>query len=721
MVEVHAFTSGPFLCLSEKEGRCLVLRSLFRSKETDFSDDLVSMVNAEYIRRQSERRPFEMQWRLNIEFINGNQYLDINTVTSTIEEIPKLYWHQEREVFNQIAPIHDTRVARLSRHKPFLKARPASSDDEDIASAKISTMLLSSTWDDQNMDDKYVEFISWLESTGTAFWVPTWSINRGRLVYRGQDPQMMQPQEFEDEQLRETRQTTANEEIPVSDPELAERFQQDAPIVEIREGDIDTDVCSPFEIYPDSSFRTGVDKCRSIIRARALHVDEIEERFGKRVDPEEVDVMTMQTANAGGTIGYQFGGLRGKSIRLKNHAIIKEYYQYPSKKYPMGRFIIVASKTLLYAGTMPYMIGEDGKVDYPIIRCVSIIRPGCFWGSCVTERCIPVQRRYNAWRNRKSEYLNLVAIGQWYEPDGSLMEDTELNNEPGNIIRYQPSFNGEKPMPVQFPNLPASFENEGATLMAEFTAISGVSELSRFSEAPSGVKSGRALGIASEQDDTRISTTAGYVANSCIALGKAWMRLYRQFAKEPRILRTVGSNRDVELREWTVSDLRSDDIIVDNVSSLTETPSQRRALVFDLINAQLFARKDISPFSEVGRNKIFEMLEFGNWESEGEDMYWLQRNRARRENMRLTKQGIMPVIQEFDDDEIHIEEHYREMMQVDYEQLLQTPVGPLIDQMMRQHVAMHKERQAQRQLAMMQMRQANAFQRNNDQKREEAQ
>src|SRR5690606_34714809 len=108
-------------------------------------------------------------------------------------------------------------------------------------------------------------------------------------------------------------------------------------------------------------------------------------------------------------------------------------------------------------------------------------------------------------------------------------------------------------------------------------------------------------------------------------------------------------------------------------------------------------------------------------ESEGEDMYWLQRNRARRENMRLTKQGIMPVIQEFDDDEIHIEEHYREMMQVDYEQLLQTPVGPLIDQMMRQHVAMHKERQAQRQLAMMQMRQANAFQRNNDQKREEAQ
>lgn len=105
------------------------MMSQFKKQDTEkpqFDDEIAKFVEDEYQQRREARLPFELQWRLNTEFINGNQYLDIEAASASIQEIPKLTWHQEREVFNQIAPIHETRVAQLSRTAPLLKVRPAS-------------------------------------------------------------------------------------------------------------------------------------------------------------------------------------------------------------------------------------------------------------------------------------------------------------------------------------------------------------------------------------------------------------------------------------------------------------------------------------------------------------------------------------------------------------------------------------------------------------------
>lgn len=649
-------------------------------QKPEWSDQIATFVENEYVRRQTERKAFEMQWRLNMEFINGNQYLDINTATNSIEEVPKMFDWQEREVFNQIATIYETRISRLSRQKPLMKTRPASADESDLSAAKISSMLMSSCWHDQNMDSKYSSFTAWLESTSTCFFKTVWSTQKGRVVYRGMG-QQMPPQDPTDET-----------KDPIDTQSVDAQLGLDQPIVEIREGDIDSCIVPAIEVYPDSSFRNGMEDCRSFIHAKAYHVDEIEEMWGQRVDPEDVDVMTLQRASTGlGGLGYSSGQFKPSMLRLKNHAVLKEYYERPSKRYPQGRFVVVASKKTLHVGTLPFMLGDDGEPEFPFIRCVSIERPGCFWGSCVVERCIPIQRRYNALRNRKAEYLNLVAIGQWYEPENSIDDDTELNNAPGNRIRYRNV--GAKPEPVAFPSLPASFENEIQTLLSEFTAISGVSELSRMSEAPSGVKSGVALSIANEQDDTRLASTATNIANAITKLGKYWIRLYRQFAQEPRLLRSVGANREVEVQQWEVSDLKSDDVIIENASALSETPSQRRQMVFDLLNAGLFNDPAHSPLSDEGRQKVFQLLEFGHWETFTDDTD-LQKSKAQRENLAIMH-GQMQNINDYDDDTIHIAEHNRQRMQSEYEQLMQTPYGPQIDQMMRYHVAMHQQRLAQ--------------------------
>jgi hypothetical protein len=657
-----------------------------------FNEELADFVNKELDRRRNERKPYELQWRLNMEFLNGNQYLDIDSETMSIMDVPRLYWYQEREVYNMIATIVETRIARLSRAKPIMKVRPASSDQNDISSAKVSSMLLTSTWHDEDMDRKYEKYIGWLETTGTAFFKPIWNKDKGRILQEDQG-------EKDPAEIAQEIETKSDGQL---DPTYDDPFQSTQQRMVLREGDIETEVVSPFEMYPDNSHGDFSDT-RSVIHCRAFHVNDIEDWWGEKVDEEKVDVITLQGSNSGmGGLGYGVGSFRYTSQSLKEHALLKEYYELPSKRFPFGRMIVVAGNKTLYAGVLPYKVGDDGEPSFPFIRAVSIPIVGSFWGKSVIERCIPIQRRYNALRNRKAEYLNLVTIGQWYSPDGVVEDESVLNNEPGNIIRYRNIGNGVRPEPVQYPSLPQSFENEGETLMQEFTAVSGVSELSRFSEAPSGVKSGVALSIAGEQDDTRIGLTANQLEISSVELGKQWLRLYRQFAQEPRIIRYVGNSSDIDVLYWEASDLRSDDVIIDNSSALAETPSQRRQMVFDLMQTGIFNRPETNPFSSEGVRKILEMLEFGLWENGVNEDEELQESKAKRENRQLLDGMLLP-INDYDDDNIHIREHYRFMMSTDYEDILQSEEGQGIDELFHQHVAMHQQRIQQ---AMLQQQMA---------------
>lgn len=642
-------------------------------KELNFNDDLADYVNKEFKRRQSERTPFELQWRLTIEFIKGNQFLSMNPLLRKIEEVPKMYWWQEREVFNQIATITETRIARLTRQKPMMKVRPSSTDEHDFQTAKISSAILTQKWHDEKMDKKYNELVTWMEYTGTVLLKNTWDSEKGRKIATVMTQDIVEDEGFE---------------IPVEKP------------VDIYEGDLESSVVSPFEFYPDSISRNDLEQCKSVIHARAFHVNDIEDMYGIEVNEEHVDVNTLQSSGGLSGATYKAGGFKPQSSKLKGHAILKEFYERPSKKHPNGRLIVVAGDQTLYSGELPYAIGDDGKRDFPFVKMTSVKIPNSFFGQCVAERCIPIQRRYNALRNRKAEYLNMVAIGQWYEPNGSLDDETELNNSPGNIIRYNGG--SGKPEPVSYPSLPSSFETEEGSLLSEFTAVSGVSELSRFSEAPTGVKSGVALSIANEQDDTRIGMTASHISEGIKGTGTQWLRIYKQFAQEPRIVKEVGANANII--EWNGSDLDSDDVIIENSSALAETPAQRRQMVFDLMNTGLFNRAEQNPFGRESVNKILELIEIGHWETGLDDEIKLHQEKAQREN-RMMQQGQQVPIQSFDDHEIHIKEHNKFRLRPEYEELIMTPEGQMIAQMIDQHVQVHQQALMEMQMRQQQMMQ----------------
>ena len=58
-------------------------------------EEAVKFVNDEFERRRKMKRDFELQWMLNINFLNGNQYCDIDLVRVHSYQQDKAFDYQE--------------------------------------------------------------------------------------------------------------------------------------------------------------------------------------------------------------------------------------------------------------------------------------------------------------------------------------------------------------------------------------------------------------------------------------------------------------------------------------------------------------------------------------------------------------------------------------------------------------------------------------------------
>jgi hypothetical protein len=679
-----------------------------------YKEDLVSFVEEEFERRETERRAYELQWRLNLAFLDGQQFVDINEGIMDIDEIPKLYWWQEREVFNQIAPIIETRVARFSKMQPKLKTRPATSESEDISSAKVCSRLLEYTRNERFTAEQRQTLFQWMESCGSVFVKNVWDTKLGKRIgqieigvetkeHPEEHESIENQYQFNEEDLSATGKLTADQiqKDEVTDETQIETTDEGTVVgtgIPLYEGDVNLIVVPSFEIYPDSCKNPTINECRSIIHAKAYPVDVIYEIWGVEVKPEPVESMGSTIASWGSSgLGYGFSSWNGATGQLEGYARVIEYWERPTLRYPNGRLIVVSNGQLLNVEDLPFKVGIDGEPDIPLVKIDCIKRPGCFWGRSITERLIPIQRRYNALRNRKAEYLNRCAVGQLVVEENAVdVDDVEANGAaPGYVFVKRQGYSD--PHYMQNPQLPAAFNTEEAELLNMFTIISGVSEITRHSKAPPGVKSGVAMDIAVDQDDTRLSHTVENLETGLINCGKQWLRLYRQKAEQPRLLRTVGKDLEVELLEWSANDIRSDDVVIETSALNTESPAQRKQMIFDLLSMGLFNDPETGRLTKEGQIKVFDLLQFGDWEFY-DDVEQLHITRAEKENKRMSE-GQLPQISDIDDDTLHISRHNRFRLTGDFEEL-NAKTGGQAEQIFKMHTMMHLERMQQ--IAMQQ-------------------
>ena len=183
--------------------------------------------------------------------------------------------------------------------------------------------------------------------------------------------------------------------------------------------------------------------------------------------------------------------------------------------------------------------------------------------------------------------------------------------------------------------------------------MSGVSDMMTDSYAQYSNMSGVALQLLAEQDDTRLLTSIDSSKLAVKLVAKYILRLYKQYAVLPRLLKIAGESGEMQMYYWDQNEICSDDVVFDVESEANQTLAQRRTMLMDLIKQGLLFDED-GKFSDSTRKRCLDLLGFGMWE-DSTDLHSLHINKAKEENIEVAKKELEVLL--VDDHKIHIDEH----------------------------------------------------------------
>jgi hypothetical protein len=310
--------------------------------------------------------------------------------------------------------------------------------------------------------------------------------------------------------------------------------------------------------------------------------------------------------------------------------------------------------------------------------------PGAFFGSSVVDRLIPVQRAYNAVRNRKHEFLNRLSMGILTVEDGSIDTD-ELTEEgllPGKVLVYRQG--GKAPEMLDCGGIPSEFASEEAWLEREFSLIGSVSELSQNS-TPMQVTSATGLQLLLSQDESRLAPTMASMERALKEISRQTLRLYRQFAGTARLMTMTGENKKVQVRYFNGTDVIGD---VSFEMDSAATPEEKQATLLQLYQAGVLTGED-GKLTQESKNRILEAFGFGSYEN-ARDISALHIAKAGEENLEMKKGEVKP--DSFDDHDLHVSEHIRFLLSSEFKRIAD---GERVKGHFEAHIAAHKSMKKQ--------------------------
>lgn len=604
--------------------------ALEQKAKEKFYKELAQSVTEDFERRRKERALLERQWELNLNFVNGNQYCRIGR-SGEVEQEDKEYFWQSREAFNHLSPIMETRLARLSRVHPEIYVRPKSNDDDDVSNANIAEKLVSNAFKTCGVNETVRRATTWSETCGTAFYKVVWNNQGGN-------------------------------KMGVMDG------------ASVYEGEVDISVVSPFEIFPDNLYAEKISDCKSILHVKAIDVSVIKERYGITLIGSDVDVfgLTPVKKNANG---------KEEERKVHNAVVVIERYEAPSLEFPNGRLITVTGDKVLFYGELPYFNGENGARTFPFVKQESLPVAGGFFGASVVERMIPVQRAFNAVKNRKHEFLNRLCSGVMTVEDGALDVDdlAEEGLMPGKVLVYRQG--SKAPEMMEETVMPPDFDSEEERLLNEFVSISGVSEVSTASNN-ANLSSGSALELLVEQDNERLVMNAETIRNCYLEIARHTLRLYAQFISGYRPVKFKDSFGKTKIVYADKSVALADDVYLESENELSSTPNQQKEMLFKLYESGLLFDED-GKLRSGTKEKLLSLLGYKDLDYQ-KGLSRLHEEKAQTENELIRKSEQK--VDEIDDHGIHIDEHVRYYLS-EYDELDDEEKNRFFT-----HVAEHKKR-----------------------------
>ncbi len=606
-----------------------------------YEEDILAELAEELSRRKEERRPLELQWILNANFLSGHQYCDINPQNGEVVDFEP--GEGTRGCFNRIFPLVETRLANLKQLKYRMTVRPRTSEADDAVKADISTKLLAGLMEQQNFSAKRDMLVSWSELCGSAFVLSWWDRGAGR----------------------ETGRAAGGEPV--------------------REGALCCGLLTPYEVYPESVYKQDMEDQRSVLLEQVLTADELYELYGVRVPGGEVDAFALTPVSSGGGFGAPVSSAYAMTYRRqKNSVRLYTFFERASRRRPEGRLIIATEERLLFYGPLPY-----DSIPICVLKCRDM--PGQFFGRSVIADLIPLQRAYNGAKNKIHDHIRTLAANPLLVPEGSVEDVDALEGcgvTPGTVLEY----NAERgvPTPLQFPEISDEVRLECESIAREMEYVAGVSQLMVVGGTPSGVVSGTAIERLRQIDATRLSLTGDNVRECVRKLARIWLQICKRCASGCRILDCVGANDAGGVLVWTAEDINSFDIAYDTENELKYGEEAQKEAFLEALRLGLFC-DETGGVPLAFRRRALEMMRLGGYGelmSESE----LQLQNARRENAFLAL-GRTEDPGPYDDDALHLDEHRRFALQQSFAALRKKE--PELAARFDEHIAKHAKRLAE--------------------------
>ena len=509
---------------------------------------------------ERQRELLARQWKLNLAFYKGNQYVFFNRKSRRIESLPvddgDKPRYRVRLVANQIAPHSNSLLARLTKTKPTFFATPGQGSYEAQKAAEVAESLLDYWWDRFSLSSKREEAMLWSIICGNGFWKIGWDDQVGSSVRVMVEPESGQPivnpllEHFFKQRL---------ESMGVE----YEQFEQ-----EVFEGEIKVDVMSPFDVLLDDSAQVFED-CKWAICVHPMSPEEIKKRYGVLLKPNAVNKYPDET------LPGVFGNRDSKTEENVRTVFIG--YFLPSPKYPNGRYVVFTKdpSIVLFESDWPYPFMELPLVKFPGVRV-----PGQLWDQSVVEHAIPLQKELNRTLSQIIEYKNLTLKPQMLAPVGSLRQ--RITDEPGAIFEYNPVA-GRVPEQMPLPGLPGYVFEQLQDIGARLKDTFGLNEVVEGS-VPPNVEAGVAIDLLQEAATDRLAPQILMMEKALERAGNFMLELAQKYYQEPRMIMLKGAGSRPKVERFESADIIAGvQVKVETGSGLPRTRAGRQARVLQML------------------------------------------------------------------------------------------------------------------------------------------
>lgn len=469
----------------------------------DDYNGLAETINSFYKQDASAKLQLAWHWERNQLMLDGKQWLTFEGEAATGGQWKQLRVSRNNEyiprpVTNYLFDAYQTLKSYLIKQKPRSVVKPNTATYRDKSAAKIATMILEGNWARLKEQFNYETAAANLIAYGTVFKKSYWDTSSLSMV---KVPRMVDMPQTDPQ----TGQVIGIMQVEDRDPQTGEVLFDELPL-----GDVATTVLEPYRISLDP-LAMHLHEARWIMETSIQSLEWIKETYMREGEgftglaaevEEEKDLNNsmrkwFQLRTTSGTRSQLLSaGSASSDEMIDNAAVVKDYYERPSARYPKGRLVVIAGTKCVYSGPSPCEGPEMGDW-HPYSECRWELVPGRFWGKSPLDNGVELQKQINAIDSAIILTRKTMAMPQKLIPLGNGIAQGTWTGRPGQEIFYRADGTGAMPTTIPSAGVNEQVFVERKQKVDDIKTITGAIDILK-GDRPQGVNAASAINMLYE-------------------------------------------------------------------------------------------------------------------------------------------------------------------------------------------------------------------------------